>query len=186
MKQPNNKLADSATRHSPPLEGCPQDGVVTLAHPTVDDALGTVSPTTDKPASLGHFFINEIKINFKPILNLPYNPKLKDRAKALRYAENLSEVLFWMRVTKKRFHKIDFDRQRVIGNYIVDFYIKKLGLVIEIDGSSHDDKVEYDKKRENYLKSFGLKVYRIKVGNVMKNMDFALMGLENYIIEHYS
>ncbi|MBP1163359.1 very-short-patch-repair endonuclease [Chryseobacterium sp. PvR013] len=41
---------------------------------------------------------------------------------------------------QKKFHTIDFDRQRIIGNYIVDFYVKTLGLIIEIDGSSHDEK----------------------------------------------
>ena len=131
------------------------------------------------------YFINEKKINHQPIQELPYNKNLKVRAKELRYAKNLTEVVFWMQVTKKRFHKIDFDRQRIIGNFIVDFYIKNLGLVIEIDGASHDDKVEYDKIREDYLISLGLKVYRISVDDVIKNMDFALMGLENYIIENY-
>lgn len=149
--------AGSALRNSPPLEGCLKGGVV----------------------------INDVAIKLSPILNLPFQPRLKERAKALRQAENLPEVLFWMQVTKKRFHKIDFDRQRIIGNYIVDFYIKLLGLVIEIDGDSHDNKEEYDKVREDYLISLGLKIYRITVDDVMKNMDFALMGLENYIIEHY-
>jgi len=54
------------------------------------------------------------------------------------------------------FHRIDFDRQRVIGNFIVDFYVKALGLVIEIDGSSHIGKEDYDKQRQNYLESLGL------------------------------
>ena len=84
--------------------------------------------------------INETLIKFTPILELPYNPALKERAKKLRQARNLPEVLFWMQVTKGGFYKLDFDRQRVIGNYIVDFYIKKIGLVIEIDGSSHEGK----------------------------------------------
>lgn len=90
-----------------------------------------------------------------------------------------------MQVTKKQFHKIDLDRQRIIGNYIVDFYIKQLGLVIEIDGSSHDDKQAYDKRREEYLISLGLKIYRITVDDVMKQMDFVMMGLEEYIIKEY-
>jgi very-short-patch-repair endonuclease len=81
-----------------------------------------------------------------------------------------------MQITKKKFHKIDFDRQRIIANYIVDFYIKKLGLIIEIYGSSHDDKELYDNARGEYFISIGLKIYRISVDDVMKNMDFALMG----------
>ncbi|MCC6186297.1 MAG: DUF559 domain-containing protein [Chitinophagaceae bacterium] len=132
------------------------------------------------------FLINGKLIVLNPILNLPYNPKLKVRAKEHRRSENLPEVFFWMRVNKKQFHGIDFDRQRVIGNYIVDFYVKKLGLVIEIDGSSHDYKEEYDAQREGFLVSLGLKVYRIKVKDVMLRMADVIVGLENYIIAEYS
>ncbi len=126
---------------------------------------------------------NLIKLLYKQ--NLPYNPQLKARAKALRYAENLPEVLFWMQVNKKRFHGLDFDRQRVIGNYIVDFYIRQLSLVIEIDGRSHDFSGDYDEQREKYLTSLGLNVYRIIVKDILKRMVFVLTGLENYIVEHY-
>jgi very-short-patch-repair endonuclease len=90
-----------------------------------------------------------------------------------------------MEVHRKKFHGIDFDRQRVIGNYIVDFYVKRLGLVVEIDGSSHDYTWEYDRCRDEFLSSLGLKVYRISVDDVMRNMRFVLMGLENFILEHY-
>ena len=124
-------------------------------------------------------------INPTPVTTLPYNSQLKPRAKELRQARNLPEVLFWMQVTKGGFHKIDFDRQRIIGNYIVDFYIKQLGLVIEIDGSSHDSKIDYDKIREDYLIALGLKVYRIKVNDVMNNMALVMVALEDYIIENY-
>ena len=100
---------------SPPLEGCPpkEDGVVLSS--TIDILENNPTPP--------HFTIKNIKIYHNTITTLPYNPKLKERAKALRYAENLSEVLFWMQVHKNHFHKIDFDRQRIIGNYIVDFYV---------------------------------------------------------------
>ncbi|MFN0291610.1 MULTISPECIES: endonuclease domain-containing protein [Pedobacter] len=129
--------------------------------------------------------INDYLIKSSPKPNLPYNPKLKERAKALRYAENLPEVLFWMQVSKKRFHGLDFDRQRIIGNYIVDFYVKQLGLVIEIDGKSHDFSGSYDEQREKYLTSLGLKVYRITVNDILKRMVFVLTGLENYIVQNY-
>lgn len=51
----------------------------------------------------------------------------------------------------KAWHNLDFDRQKIIGNYIVDFYNKYLGLIVEIDGNSHDEKVEYDSERDAYL-----------------------------------
>ena len=117
------------------------------------------------------------------IENLPYNIKLKERARALRKAGVLSEVIFWLQVHKGMFWKIDFDRQRIIGNYIVDFYVKTLGLVIEIDGASHNEKGEYDQKREDYLVSLGLKVYRISDLRVKHDLNNVMIELEKYIIE---
>lgn len=130
-------------------------------------------------------YINNVPIKRNFVENLPYNPKLKQLAKDKRKAGILSEVLFWKQVHKGTFHKIDFDRQRVIGNYIVDFYVKTLGLIIEIDGSSHDSKAEYDAARQAYLESFGLKMYRISDWDVKRNMITAMMGLEDFILKTY-
>jgi very-short-patch-repair endonuclease len=126
-------------------------------------------------------------VNGKPIYrnfieNLPYNINLKSRARALRKAGVLSEVIFWLQVHKGIFWKIDFDRQRIIGNYIVDFYVKTLGLVIEIDGSSHNSKEEYDKKTEEYLLSLGLKVYRISDSRIKHDLTNVMNELEEYIV----
>ena len=102
-----------------------------------------------------------------------------------RKAGILSEVLFWQQVHKGVFHKIDFDRQRIIGKYIVDFYVKTLGLVVEIDGCSHDEKIEYDAERQRYLESLGLRVYRIEDYDVKNNLDNVMLGLERYIVGEY-
>ena len=128
---------------------------------------------------------NTHTIQLSPIYDLPYNPELKERAKSLRKARNLPEVLFWKQVHKFKFHGIDFDRQRIIGNYIVDFYVKTLGLVVEINGSSHDNKQAYDAERTDYLKSFGLKVVAIPVKEIMQNMAGVLENLEGYIVDEY-
>ena len=58
--------------------------------------------------------------------NLPYNSVLKKLLPQKRKAGILGEVLFWKQVRARSFHNIDFDRQRIIGNYIVDFYVKTL------------------------------------------------------------
>ena len=131
------------------------------------------------------YTIREFKIQHHFIKDLPYNIKLKERTNGMRQARNLSEVLFWQQVTKGGFHNIDFDRQRIIGNYIVDFYAKRLGLVVEIDGSSHDNKMEYDKERELYLMALGLKVYRISVNDILKHLVPAMIKLEDYLIDNY-
>jgi len=166
--------------HSPPLEGCTQ-GRGGCIHPQIEMVkIPKNEPSTKKQPDI---FIGNIPLKLTPILELPYNPLLKQRAKKLRQAGNLPEVLFWMQVTKGRFHKIDFDRQRIIGNYIVDFYVKKLGLIIEIDGSSHIGKEEYDKIREEYLLSLGLTMYRIQVVDVMQQIGMVMTALEDFIAE---
>ena len=129
--------------------------------------------------------INGIAIKRNFVEGLPYNPKLKTLAKEKRKEGILSEVLFWKQVRAKQFHKIDFDRQRIIGNYIVDFYVKALGLIVEIDGSSHDNKIEYDAIRQAYLESLGLKMFRASDMDVKVRMPFVLLDLENYLISEY-
>lgn len=118
--------------------------------------------------------------NSKNYFELPYNPKLKERARELRQAGNLSEVLFWNQVKNKQFKGYDFDRQKIIGNYIVDFYCSNCDVVIEIDGSSHDDKVEYDAERDAFLESLGLTVIHIPVVDVLQRMGSVMEMLYDH------
>ena len=105
------------------------------------------------------------------MIKLPYNPRLKQRAKDLRKAGNLSEVLLWNRLKRKQLLNLDFDRYKVIGNYIVDFYCPTLSVVIEIDGSSHDNKIEYDKIRDDYLDGLGLNIIHILDKDIKNNLE---------------
>jgi very-short-patch-repair endonuclease len=131
-------------------------------------------------------YINQFPIyrNFTDML--PSNPALSSRSKAFRKRGILSEVLFWQQVHKNKFHNIDFDRQRVIGSYIVDFYCKSLSLVIEIDGSSHDGKEEYDENRDIFLNALSLTVHRISDFRVKHDLHNVMKELENFIITTYS
>ncbi len=129
--------------------------------------------------------INGIPIRRNFVENLPYNPYLKVLLKEKRKARILGEVIFWKKVRAKKFYTIDFDRQRIIGNYIVDFYVKTLGLIIEIDGSSHDENEVYDSIRQKYLESLGLLVFRINDFDVRNNLGFVMKELEDFIVLHY-
>ncbi len=124
-----------------------------------------------------------IRRNF--VENLPYNPNLNKLLSGKRKARILSEVVFWKKVRAKTFHNIDFDRQRIIGNYIVDFYVKNLGLAIEIDGWSHNTKIIYDEVRQKYLESLGLKVFRTTDFDVKNNLSVVMKDLEEFIIENF-
>jgi very-short-patch-repair endonuclease len=116
----------------------------------------------------------------KLYMSLPFNPQLKERAKALRRAGNLSEVLLWNQLKKEQFKGLDFDRQKIIGNYIVDFCCAEKQVVIEVDGSSHDDKVEYDKQRDAFLMGLGLCVIHILDVDVKQN----LAGVMGFLSRH--
>lgn len=132
---------------------------------------------------LTHINGTPIRRNF--IENLPFNPELKKLISGKRKAGILSEVIFWKQVHAKIFHKIDFDRQRIIGNYIVDFYVKTLGLIVEIDGSSHDFKEEYDEFRQKYLENLGLKVFRVSDFDIKNNLTIVMKDLEDFIVENF-
>ena len=129
--------------------------------------------------------IHGVPIRRHFVESLPYNPHLRKLLSSKRKAGILSEVLFWKQVRSKTFHGIDFDRQRIIGNYIVDFYVKTLGLVVEIDGRSHDHKEADDEVRQKYLESLGLNVFRISDFDVRNNIGVVMKDLEDFIIEHY-
>ena len=90
-------------------------------------------------------------------------------------------MVFWKEVRNKSFWNIDFDRQRVIGNYIVDFYVKALGLVIEIDGEIHNEKLGYDKVRDDFLKGCGIKVLRFTNEEVLENLEGVMERLVEFL-----
>ena len=129
--------------------------------------------------------IKGVHIPTRYVCSLPFNESLKEQARKLRRNSTFSEVLFWMCVNKKKFYGIDFDRQKVIGNYIVDFYVESLGLVIEIDGGIHKYQEEYDEIRSAYLESLGLIVYRVADENVRFSIGSVLLNLEDFIIETF-
>lgn len=82
--------------------------------------------------------------------SIPYNPNLKDYAKGMRNNSTKGEIKFWYELLRQNKSGYQFYRQKIIHHYIVDFYYAMLKLVIEIDGTSHLDKREYDKKREEF------------------------------------
>ncbi len=110
---------------------------------------------------------------------LKYNPKLKFLARKLRKNQTEAEKILWHKIRKKQVNKLKFYRQKIIGNYIVDFYCPSIKLVIEIDGDLHytDDSKRYDKIREQYLKNLGLKIYRVNNIDIYKNLEGVLDGL---------
>jgi len=122
-------------------------------------------------SSLSQRGFRGLKIN-PEIVNIPFNPKLKERATQLRNNATPAEKKLWDEVlSQDRFEGLRFLRQKPIDNFIVDFYCSKLLLVIELDGESHDETQEYDEDRTAKLAEFGIRVIRYANDEVLKNID---------------
>lgn len=98
-----------------------------------------------------------------------YNKKLVKNAQELRKNMTPEEKHLWYDFLKKL--PITVHRQKNIGNYIVDFYISRPKLVIELDGAQHyDEKNEQkDIERDAFLASFGITVLRYPNEDIKKH-----------------
>ena len=93
-------------------------------------------------------------------MEIPRNPKLRPAAQSLRREMTPQERKLWYQFLRNL--SITVNRQKVIGNYIVDFYCHAARIVIELDGSQHyqDDHLLKDEKRTIFLQQYGLEVIR--------------------------
>ena len=93
-------------------------------------------------------------------------------ARNLRNNMTKAEWKLWGNIRNKQLG-IRFRRQHPIGNYIVDFIALKIGLIIEIDGAQHYERIieKKDKLRTEYLEGLGLKVIRFNNYEVLTNID---------------
>ena len=115
---------------------------------------------------------------------IPYNPKLKEYARKLRNNSTYTEVQLWNYLKKKKLRGYDFDRQKPIDNYIVDFYCKDLMLAIEIDGESHYGIKEKDEKMEKRLNELGVTVLRFDDLDIVHKLDKVIEKIEKWIDEN--
>ena len=109
-------------------------------------------------ASEVDFAVGERRREFLP---LKYNGNNINFAKNLRKNATSQENHLWYDFLRQ--YKVRFQRQKAIGNYIVDFYCYQAKLVVEIDGSQHftNEERAYDQQRTAYLEQLGLHVLRI-------------------------
>ena len=117
---------------------------------------------------------------------IPYNPKLKELAKKLRQNMTFSEVKLWNELKNGQLMGYDFDRQRPIGNYIVDFFCKDLQLVLEVDGITHlDEKViKKDKIRQEDLEELGVSFLRFDALLMVNKIEAAVREIRDWIVAY--
>ena len=104
-------------------------------------------------------------------MNKTNNPRLKPYAQKLRREMTKEERHLWYDFLKTL--PINVNRQKVIGKYIVDFYIASVKTVIELDGSQHYEAegINSDKKRDALFNGLGISVLRYSNDDVNNNFD---------------
>ena len=104
-------------------------------------------------------------------MNERNNSKLTRNAQMLRTSMTKEERHLWYDFLKLQ--EVTFNRQKVIGKYIADFYCAEKQLVIELDGTQHymDEGQQADKERDAYFASLGLKVLRYSNRQIHTQFD---------------
>lgn len=100
---------------------------------------------------------------------MPRNKDLKNLSTILRNNATAEENKIWYEFL--RTYPVRINRQRIIGNYIVDFYCAKAKIVVELDGSQHYENkgIKSDTERTKFLENLGLKVIRFSNLEVKEN-----------------
>lgn len=103
-------------------------------------------------------------------MNGKNNKVLVDRARQMRKDPTEEERKMWYMLLQGM--KPRFLRQRIIGNYIVDFYCPVLKMVIEIDGEQHylEENQEYENKRKKYIEGLRIKILRFYNSDINKKI----------------
>jgi len=112
---------------------------------------------------------------------IPRNKSLKPKSTALRNNATKQENHLWYDFLRN--YPLQFYRQRIIGEYIVDFYCPKAKLIIELDGMQHYEKdaVEYDNNRTKAFEEFNLCVIRFSNYEVDNNFKSICKRIDSKI-----
>ncbi len=112
-------------------------------------------------------------------MNKTSNSALTNNAKMLRKNMTKEERHLWYDFLKTL--PFTVNRQKVIGKYIVDFYIASAKIVIELDGSQHyeEENIKDDIERDNYLSELNIKVLRYSNLDINKNFESVCQDILN-------
>lgn len=110
---------------------------------------------------------------------------LKVYARENRKNPTLAEQVLWKNIRGEQLG-VKALRQYVIGDYIVDFLLPAIDLVIEVDGAYHSERqqMEDDELREQHLNRMGYRVVRFTNDEVLYDTQNALDEIMSKIEEY--
>lgn len=102
---------------------------------------------------------------------------LKPRRRGLRQQQTAEEERLWEELKSNKLG-LKFKRQYSVSRYVVDFYCPKRKLAVEIDGSVHKDRKEYDRFRKEFMESLGIRTIRFWGSQVRNDLRSVLEVIE--------
>jgi len=99
---------------------------------------------------------------------------LKENSKKNREDPTKAETILWEKLRDRKLNGFKFRRQHAIGQFIADFVCIEKSLIVEVDGSIHDDRKEQDELRTNALNQIGFRVLRFSNDEVEERVDYVL------------
>ena len=118
---------------------------------------------------------------YEGVLHLGASPAIHEKAKELRKAETQAEKLLWQELKNKKCGGLKFRRQHPLLKFVVDFYCHEKKLVVEVDGSVHDesDAKERDENRTYEIEQAGLTVIRFRNKEIFQDLRLVLDRIVN-------
>jgi very-short-patch-repair endonuclease len=109
------------------------------------------------------------------IIKPPLPTTTRQHARDLRQRGTDAERKLWYQLRAGRLNGLKFRRQHPVPPYIVDFYCESRKLVVELDGSQHNEDV--DRERTHFLECQGLKILRYWDNEVLQQMEAVLEAI---------
>ena len=95
-------------------------------------------------------------------------------ARTLRKDPTQAERVLWRRLRRRQLAGFKFRRQHAVGPYICDFACLEASIVVELDGSQHAEQLDYDARRDTFLRSRGFRVLRFWNNDVLVRAEVTL------------
>jgi len=100
----------------------------------------------------------------------------KQFARTLRKKQTQAEKVIWELLRDRKFKGFKFRRQHVVEGFVLDFYCHELRLGLEVDGSIHLNRKDYDELRQEVIESEDIKVIRIRNKDITGDTKKAVLG----------
>ena len=113
---------------------------------------------------------------------MPFQPRNTGRARALRRAASPAERLLWRYLSRAQ-TGAKFSRQMPVGPFFADFLCREMRLVVELDGFSHEARLDEDAARDRWFAANGYHVLRFTNAAVLGNVDGVVAAIRGAVME---